>query len=420
MRHLVPIALACLASLAPAQEPKSPRELVSEVLARLDEHADRELAAAELRALGAPAVPAVFDAFVGARGARMLALQDAIQAAPNGALNAAITAAITAAPPPGPHERLQRAALKAMELAGTSRDFDLCLLAAKVLGEETFAPRTSELSRALDAIFARDPDLLGIVRRSWLSIEKRLRTPVARSVGNLGGDGAIEFLADLLARDDANAGMLLSQLGRASRGISRETADYVASIARRYIDSDTQGIVKEAAVLAGRLRDDSAVPDLIELLGEESQGIVGNVHWALKEITGLSLPADEKAWASWHARETAWWSHESASVFRDLSSREPSTAAAAVREVACHRLGRHLLALELAGALSHRAPAVRIEAADGLRRLGSNAALPALLAVLEDANEGVSASVRAAIVELGGHIPGPADDSIAGKVLVRR
>jgi hypothetical protein len=414
MHLLVPAALLCLVPLVRAQEvdPADPVAHVDAVLVRLDEHGDRALAAQELSELGPAALPAVFDAFVGERGVRVLALLDAIILAPKAPLNAAITAALQAAPPPGPDVALQRAALKAMEVAGTVRDFDLCLLAAKVLGEETFAPRTGELTAALDAIFARDPALIQVVQRSWLSIERRLRTPVARAVGNLGGDAALLFLAGLLERDDANAGMLLSQLGRASRGVSRETADDVADLARKYLNSDTPGIVKETAVLLARLGDDAAVPDLIPLLGEESRGLTGNAYWALKEITGLTLPKDETVWEAWHSREREWWTRDSRQAFRAVANRDPAVAVAGVREVASHRLARHALALEIAPALRHDAPSVRSEAADALKRLGSNAVVYALQDALADPNANVRSRVRAALVALGGEVP--AEIEVAG------
>jgi hypothetical protein len=420
--HLVlPLALLLGASPATAQEGRpDPAELVEGVLVQLPVHNDVDRAARELVALGPDAVPAIFDGMVTLRGAARLAVTAAIAAEPADDVTSAIRARIEAAPPPGPGEALQRAALAALREVGRPQDLDLCLLAAKVLGDETFAPRTRELTEALDAIYARDPSLLQVVQRSWHTIEARLRTPVARTVGNTGGDGALTFLADLLARDDDRAGMLLSQLGRIAEGVSYDAAAYAADVARPYLNSDVEGIVKEAAVTLARLDDDAAIPDLIALLAEESTGLTGNVHWALGQITGLPLPADAATWAAWQERERLWWAAEARKVFRDLDHREPAVAGGAVRKALEHRLAHHSLARELTVALKHRSPLVRRAAVDGLRQLGSKAVVPELEHALEDRDPLVAEGARATLIELTGVDPLEAAGLDSGTVAALR
>ena len=406
------LLLALPIGVASAQE-ETPRASVDAVLEQLSLHGDESQAIHELSELGVEALPPMFEALVDARGPGKRSLLGAFAAAPPGAASPVLTAALDAAPPPGPSKELQVAALSVLRTVGRSDDLELCLSAARVLGEETYAPRTRELTEALDAIFARDPALLTNVKQTWLRIEQRLRTPVARSVGNLGGDQALDFLTELLERDSNSAGMLLSQLGRASGGVSYEAAQRAADAARPYLSDDTEGIVKESAVTLARLQDDSAVPILIELLAEGSSGMAGNVHWALREITGLSIPCDETAWSAWHSVEERWWVRDSRRAFLDLQDRDPVVAGAAVRSIAEHRLARHTLAESLSVALEHRIASVRQDTADALARIGSLAAVPALRLALEDPDKLTRERARGAIVALTGEDPLKAEESVA-------
>jgi hypothetical protein len=58
-------------------------------------------------------------------------------------------------------------------------------------------------------------------------------------------------------------------------------------------------VKKEMCLLLGKLKYRSAVPDLIALLRDDTPGVPGNAHWALREITGKSYAASADLWQTW-------------------------------------------------------------------------------------------------------------------------
>ncbi len=396
MKHLILTLFLC----APLAAQDGTAEMVETLLVELDAHGDPELAAAGLTALGPRAVPALLHSLSTAQGKRAEGIERALAASSPDAVAMAVGASLDASG----DEAVRRAALRALGAAGRASETGLCVRAATL----EHGALSAELQRALAAMLERGVQPFAELEREWPHLVPELCTAAARGCGDAGGSAALTFLAGLLDRSEASPGLLLSQMGRAaSLGVEREVAVAVAQRVRPFLLEDEEGIRKSAAILVGRLEDPESVPVLIALLGSDSGAVRANAHWSLKRITALSLPPDDEAWGAWQRRESSWWSRRAAQAFSGLRAREAALAAESIKEVSEHRLDRHRVARELAGALAHPSVEVRQLACETLGRVGTQEAVPELVAALEDPLPAVRASALAALQALTGTRLGP-------------
>jgi HEAT repeat protein len=115
----------------------------------------------------------------------------------------------------------------------------------------------------------------------------------AVTLGSLGDPTARKELLYLLGSADD-----LSKRA-ALQGLSlRPAAEDGAEVAR-YLTTRDDMLKREACLFVGKVKYAGAVPDLIQILGEDDQGAAANAHWALKEITGEKLAADRVLWQNW-------------------------------------------------------------------------------------------------------------------------
>lgn len=140
------------------------------------------------------------------------------------------------------------------------------------------------------------PDLPDTLSNRMGNAENKLSYALA--LGGLDSPTAHKELLYLLSTGD--------EFGRraAVQGLSvRPSVDDGLAITRLLSTRDTM-VQREACLFLGKCKFAGAVPDLIELMGEENPGLVSNVHWALREITGERLASDQKLWKTWFEGST--------------------------------------------------------------------------------------------------------------------
>jgi HEAT repeat protein len=86
----------------------------------------------------------------------------------------------------------------------------------------------------------------------------------------------------------------------AMQGLSvRPVAEDGAEVSR-YLNVRDEMLKREACLFVGKVKYAGAVPELIQILGDEDAGASQNAYWALKEITGEKLAADRVLWQAWY------------------------------------------------------------------------------------------------------------------------
>ena len=125
------------------------------------------------------------------------------------------------------------------------------------------------------------------------------KSGLAAALARLGGDEAHRLVEKLLkssdVKDSVTAIRLLPAWNRPEDVPKLRSFLYNRRISLR----------KEACLALGKLKARSAAPDLIDLLEDRHEGLKSNAHWALRQISGLSLPADPELWTTWWERTRA-------------------------------------------------------------------------------------------------------------------
>jgi HEAT repeat protein len=116
-------------------------------------------------------------------------------------------------------------------------------------------------------------------------------------LARMGGDEAHEILLEHLTS------WVESQCVAALQGVTLlslpEDGPAVLHVLR---DTTWVSARKEASLFLGRVKCEAAVRDLIEVIHDDDPGAATNAHWALQQITGLSLKNDADLWEFWWER----------------------------------------------------------------------------------------------------------------------
>jgi HEAT repeat protein len=124
-------------------------------------------------------------------------------------------------------------------------------------------------------------------------LESRRLEAAAYLLGRLGTPAAHRNLRAMLDNWDKEVqSAALDGLHEAARVEDREA---IRSILR----SSDVDLRKKACLLAAGLDDVDAIPDLIDALGENDEGLVVNARWALVRLTGARLAPDPELWSRW-------------------------------------------------------------------------------------------------------------------------
>ncbi len=384
-----------------------------------------ELMASRLAILGAGHIPAIFQIFH--RGAAP---------GPDGSAEAKDVALEPA------QERALLLAMKRMgpavnryfrELSRLSGDREVRMSAVRALGEiassaelrlmldltrpkpEEISPAdsiavTEELSdadadrfrAAIEAMLLRDADALAQVESLLPLAEAEYASPMIHAVANQNSRSALAVLTRHLGSRQELDGLLLTDIGKCAAAQPAPFTQDVNAAVRRYLSASTAELVREAALVIGRLEDSDALPNLVTLLSHSDRGVRQNAHWSLKRITGLYFAADPKAWSPWLELEMAWWRDTAPKLFEKLERAPIGEAMASVQQIARRRYPRHTLAGELTRALTHPEAEVRRLACVALGQFRSRPAVEGLINVLDDPDPELRAAAHRALRSITG------------------
>lgn len=382
-----------------------PAILESAVLPR-----DTAAAARRLAALGPPAVPLLVDALAARPPA------DGEPEAPGAGQSAAILAGLgllqrgavlgelerrAAAPLP---ER--RAALAILLELGRADDLELALKAAfPAPGSPAGESLDAELAAAVAAILTRDPEaawrIPGLAGKAPLPAGAAL----VRGLGASGRREGLDVLASLLYIVPELERGLVTEIGRLAALLAPPFGEAARVAIRSRLGSADPQVVREAALAAGRLLDDAALPQLIELLDDPRGAIAATALFALRSITGLSLPAERARWEAWLAAEQTWFETELDPTLARLQSPSRLEVRAGLRSISLRRLRRLELAGEVQPLLLDVDAEVRATACRSLGALGACTRVELLIQCLEDHDAVVAAEAwRALQVLTGAHL----------------
>jgi HEAT repeat protein len=408
-QHRDPVSpiLALWALLAPgAARPAVPPD-VQEVAALLHRAAEQRPAASEaltaaLAALGPAALPDLFAVL-----AHGLAPDEPIDSLEEQAL---LETLVSFGAPPlrafldqrlgatavSPEER--DAMLDLLARFGTGRDVSL---ARRVIEAGDVRGLELTLEVSLGALLRRDERGVEPVRRWLEQAPLELAGSLVRALGASGSSLALSALTDLLGREPDLDPALVAEIGRLAESAPKPLDAAITSALALALEGDDVQLQREAALALGRAQDFGSCELLVALLEHENRGLREAALWSLERSTGLSFRGDVRRWATWLRGERGWFEQELPGLAADLSAPEARIALRALGEISVHRYRRHELAQELALALEHEAPEVRVHACLTLGRLSSSAALPGLLAALEDPDRRVAMAAYAALRQLG-------------------
>jgi hypothetical protein len=274
-------------------------------------------------------------------------------------------------------------------LSGLEHGCDPAVLGAAC--EEVFADALERLPQAW-------LELPGI----WRATPEALQPAMVRAVGRSGDPVGLRFLAGLLgSTDDQDENVLAAMIELAQRSQVPQ-GDDVCEPLRRLVEWGNSTRAQSAAVVLGVLRDEGAIPALIDALDGESRGLQNQAGRALEAITGLSFRNEPRRWRAWYEEEHAWFEEHGDAALEALHSEEETRAFESVRSLARRRLHRQEIAEELATLLGHESPSLRRCIPGALAQLGSTKVVPALVDALEDEDAEVARGACKALGTLTG------------------
>ena len=255
---------------------------------------------------------------------------------------------------------------------------------------------------AVADVLTRDREAFGSLAAAWRSLPDPLRVPLIEAIGRVGDPRGLAFLADNLGFDDKIDVALLDQIIRLVPKSGLLDPDAIAAPLRRILERGNGSSLQKAVIAVGQMRDEAAIPLLIELLESDSRGLLGQVGVALKRISGLSFRADQPRWMAWYEAESQWFDENGADSFANLYSEDSAVVIASVRSLAKRKLFRHRISNELVFLLGDVDASIRMVVCQALSQLRSPTAVPALIESLQDANESVAQNAWSALCALTG------------------
>jgi hypothetical protein len=297
--------------------------------------------------------------------------------------------------------RQRNAAIGCIGVVGHANDliqlFELTFPAEETTLDEHLA---RALRRAVTALLAHDPrtfeqlvTLRRITRHELLSV-------LVASVGASKDPRGLAYLSEVAYWHDNLVLEVMSQVPLLGPS-GDEVVDASMKVRLRpYLDESRPGPCRAAIVALTALGDTESIGGFISLLTSESAGLRENAHWALKQLTGLSLSPAPEVWTRWHQGELFWLVRQKPRAFQLLRERNPAVAADALREILEHPLARHELATALPDLLKSPWPALRVLACRTLEDLEASTAIGRLVWALEDPEPEVAQAAHAALRKL--------------------
>lgn len=292
-----------------------------------------------------------------------------------------------------PDDDLKRMALG--WLVGEGRLFDLALPRIPKPPRDAFAEpllryiaRGSEGGAKAAAALALFDDILdrrGVAPLGRLPEDRSepavLRVVLVSALARNGRPEAIAPLLDLTEDPQPEVRIAAAAaLGEIDDGSDRQ----LPALLRLLAEKDPTG-KKCAAVALGRLRASGAVERLTAALETDDPGVRGDVHWALREITGQSLPPEAEPWRTYWLAERERADRDLPILLLELRSADPPIVVAAMRDLAGFPAGRGKIRAALRPLIASGSDmGVRTAAFALLAQLQDRSAVPALVGALDE------------------------------------
>ena len=297
-------------------------------------------------------------------------------------------------------------AIEVYGVFGDADDLSTIVALAGAASDDALDERTDQLlQQTLTTVLTTDARSFDRLRAVLKGKSRDVLIAVVFAVGAARNERGLPFLAEIMTWRDDLAVEALSQVRLIGRSSSPEVDAELSQLARVCLDPRAVTRCRAAIMALGVLEDQGAVPQLIELLEQDSGGIRDDVLWSLRRISGQQFPASRAAWTDWHEAEENWYEERWSRRVADLGSDDETEFTSAVQELAQHRLYRHEIAHALCPALERDKPEFRQLVCAALADLGSTVAVTALTAVLDDDDEQVVESARAALLKITGRDP---------------
>jgi hypothetical protein len=290
---------------------------------------------------------------------------------------------------------------------GTARTTRAALTAVSGLGD-SWRRRTHvqlELERAVAAGLARDPACAVELGASVDTLPAELLPAVARGIGRTLRPAGVSLLERLLGRSVELDQVVLAELAGVDLRDRQALRGHLAARLRPYLAHADPRLRKQAALSLGRLHDFASVPRLIALLADQGAPAQAALH-ALQLVADDAERVEAGRWQEWHRTESAWLETVLPLLEPEVRAMNPRRPAAALRELERHAHLRDEIAPLVVAALGHADPAVAQRACALAARGRCDAALAALLRLLEHGGESVRPGAHAALCSISG-LDGP-------------
>lgn len=314
---------------------------------------------------------------------------------------------------PGPEpSAASLAGLELASLVGTDDDLEVTLrLGRPHEGLESSSRRflRRQLEKTLTDVISRHPDAIYDAAELAKTTNWIEALVLAGAISNVKDQESIRCITSLLGYHMELDQHLLGLLNGLATGLEPATSASTLNTVRRYLDSSLAGERREASLVLGRMDDYESVPSLVARLEDTDSGVSAAAHWALIQITRMTMAPDPPRWNSWFEEESAWWSESGVELTRILrSSDEPSTLVPAIARCSTRRLFRRQLGPELVPLLSHPEPSVVRMTCSALVSLRFGASVPVIVDLLDEADPDVRKTAHQSLLEMTGLVL-PAD-----------
>jgi hypothetical protein len=273
-----------------------------------------------------------------------------------------------------------------------------------------------DLARAVEAaaraVLIRDTRALARVRSVLPEAHPFVRERVVRALGAARADArGLAVLGDLVGRYPSLEVCVLSEIAAITAAVGGPFEWSLLHRVRTDLDSPDAAVRRAAVNCLGRMEDHESVTTLVELLSDESQGVVECAAWALERITRKSFGADGERWRVWMKDEARWWRGDAPELLRQIEHGSATEAVAALARIAGRRLYRDELATAVAASLGRAESSVLRVACSTLQGLGSPRAVEPLIELLDHADPDVRVCAHRALAGITGRVL-PPDSSV--------
>jgi hypothetical protein len=300
-----------------------------------------------------------------------------------------------------PTEPEQRTALELLGRLGAADDVVLLARLADAPSGEQRVGRIvrSAFEQSLDRLLGNHPEARGLLDEVFLEAHPSHAAALVRRIGEAPPREALHELARLLGRMPEADALVLAELGTAGAQLVPPADVGVLDDVRRYLNASRPELVVVAAVAAGKLRDDRAVPELIGLL--EDSLAATRAGESLRTISGQRF-RNAASWVAWYQAESTWWDTMAAEQLSTLATGAPAEVSKALMAVSRKCVYRHEISRAVVDVLRRDERDLLLMSCAVLGHLGSNVALPELIDALEHPYPEVRAAALKALRDITG------------------